>query len=71
MYELESDIEEHDESEEDDEKDWQDIFFRLRKTQEQLENYAVEIEVKMRKKEEKNERKRGRRKILHRRKHLF
>ena len=59
MHKLkESDTEEHDKWEEDYDRDWQEKFFRLRKTQKQLEDCTVQIEAKKRKKEKKEKKER-------------
>ena len=41
---LESNVEENDECEEEDDRDQQEKFLQLRKTQERIEDYAIEIE---------------------------
>ena len=62
---LEIDSEDYEENEG---KDWEEDFFQLRKTQEQLEDHTVEINEMIRKNKkhvkEKEEEKHGNRKII-------
>ena len=65
-----TDIEEHDECKEEEETDWQEKFFQLRKTQKQMEEHTIEIEAKLRKKEKQIEEKEEE-DFFYRRKHVF
>ena len=49
-HSMEFIAEENDQHKEDDDRDWQDKFLQLRKTQQQFEDHSKEIEAKMQKK---------------------
>ena len=69
VCELERNREEYGECEEYNERDLQEKFFQLRKNEKQLEELAVDIEERLRKKE--NQVKNRGRNIFYRRKYVF